>query len=207
MYNESFKFLSQKMDKGEIIDLLKSIYEHSAWVPERLLSQNISEIKTKEQLQLMMQKIVDNASEIEKLNLIKAHPELGKKLKKQEKLTKFSEEEQKSAGLDQCSDEEYEILTKLNNDYKLKFEFPFIIAVRGLSKNQIIDNMKKRVNNSKSQEFETAINEIHKIANLRIKDLPYWRDKSFLLVIKYRNVNDKKIQRYERCNCYSNHTI
>ena len=173
MYNKSFKFLSQKMDKGEIIDLLKNIYEHSAWVPERLLSQNIIEIKTKEQLQLMMQNIVDNASEIEKLNLIKAHPELGKKLKKQEKLTKFSEEEQKSAGLDQCSDEEYEILTKLNNDYRLKFEFPFIIAVRGLSKNQIIDNMKKRVNNSKSQEFETAINEIHKIAKLRIKDLPY----------------------------------
>ena len=129
MYNESFKFLSQKMDKGEIIDLLKSIYEHSAWVPERLLSQNISEIKTKEQLQLMMQKIVDNASEIEKLNLIKAHPELGKKLKKQEKLTKFSEEEQKSAGLDQCSDQEFKILTNLNNDYRSKFEFPFIIKI------------------------------------------------------------------------------
>lgn len=207
MYNESFKFLSQKMDKGEIIDLLKSIYEHSAWVPERLLSQNISEIKTKEQLQLMMQKIVDNASEIEKLNLIKAHPELGKKLKKQEKLTKFSEEEQKSAGLDQCSDQEFEILTNLNNEYRSKFEFPFIIAVRGLGKNQIIDNMKKRVNNSKSQEFKTAINEIHKIAKLRIKDLPYWREKSFLLVIKYGNINDKKIQRNERCNCYSNHTI
>ena len=173
MYNESFKFLSQKMYKGEIIDLLKSIYEHSAWVPERLLSQNIIEIKTKEQLQLIMQKIVDNASEIEKLNLIKAHPELGKKLKKQEKLTKFSEEEQKSAGLDQCSDQEFEILTNLNNEYRSKFEFPFIIAVRGLGKNQIIDNMKKRVNNSKSQEFETAINEIHKIAKLRIKDLPY----------------------------------
>lgn len=173
MYNNSFKFLSQKMDKGEIIDLLKSIYEHSAWVPERLLSQNISDIKTKEELQLMMQNIVDNASEIEKLNLIKAHPELGKKLKKQEKLTKFSEEEQKSAGLDQCSDQEFEILTNLNNEYRSKFEFPFIIAVRGLGKNQIIDNMKKRVNNSKSQEFETAINEIHKIAKLRIKDLPY----------------------------------
>ena len=173
MYSESFKFLSQKIDKGEIIDLLKSIYEHSAWVPERLLSQNISEIKTKEELQLMMQNIVDNASEIEKLNLIKAHPELGKKLKKQEKLTKFSEEEQKSAGLDQCSIQEFEILTNLNNEYRSKFEFPFIIAVRGLGKNQIIDNMKKRVNNSKSQEFETAINEIHKIAKLRIKDLPY----------------------------------
>ena len=173
MYNKTFKFLSQKMEGKKIINLLKGIYEHSAWVPEKLLSENISEIKTKEELELMMKKIVDNSTEKEKLNLIKAHPELGKKLQKKEKLTKFSKEEQKSAGLDQCSDEEFEILTNLNNTYRSKFEFPFILAVKGLNKNQIIDNMKKRVNNCKSEEFETAINEIHKIAQLRIKDLTY----------------------------------
>ena len=173
MYNKTFKFLSKKMERKEIIDLLKSIYEHSQWVPERLLSDNINEIQSKEELQLMMKKIVDNSSETEKLNLINAHPELGKKLQKKEKLTKFSEDEQKSAGLDQCSDEEFEILTNLNNTYRSKFEFPFILAVKGLNKNQIIDNMKKRVNNSKSEEFKTAINEIHKIAQLRIKDLTY----------------------------------
>ena len=173
MYNKTFKFLSQKMEGKKIINLLKGIYEHSAWVPEKLLSENISEIKTKEELELMMKKIVDNSTETEKLNLIKAHPELGKKLQKKEKLTKFSKEEQKSAGLDQCSDEEFEILTNLNNTYRSKFEFPFILAVKGLNKNQIIDNMKKRVNNPKSIEFETAINEIHKIAQLRIKDLTY----------------------------------
>ena len=173
MYNKTFKFLSQKMEGKKIINLLKGIYEHSAWVPEKLLSENISEIKTKEELELMMKKIVDNSTETEKLNLIKAHPELGKKLQKKEKLTKFSKEEQKSAGLDQCSDEEFEILTNLNNTYRSKFKFPFILAVKGLNKNQIIDNMKKRVNNLKSVEFETAINEIHKIAQLRIKDLTY----------------------------------
>ena len=173
MYNKTFKFLSQKMEGKKIINLLKGIYEHSTWVPEKLLSENISEIKTKEELELMMKKIVDNSTETEKLNLIKAHPELGKKLQKKEKLTKFSKEEQKSAGLDQCSDEEFEILTNLNNTYRSKFEFPFILAVKGLNKNQIIDNMKKRVNNLKSVEFETAINEIHKIAQLRIKDLTY----------------------------------
>ena len=173
MYNKTFKFLSQKMEGKKIINLLKGIYEHSAWVPEKLLSENVGEIKTKEELELMMKKIVDNSTETEKLNLIKAHPELGKKLQKKEKLTKFSKEEQKSAGLDQCSDEEFELLTNLNNTYRSKFEFPFIIAVRGLNKNQIIDNMKKRVNNLKSVEFETAINEIHKIAQLRIKDLTY----------------------------------
>ena len=173
MYNKTFKFLSKKMEREEIIDLLKSIYEHSQWVPERLLSENINEIQTKEELQLMMKKIVDNSSETEKLNLINAHPELGKKLKKKEKLTKFSENEQKSAGLDQCTDKEFEILTNLNNEYRLKFKFPFIIAVKGLNKNQIIDNMQKRVFNSKTEEFETAISEIHKIAGLRIKDLTY----------------------------------
>ena len=173
MYNKTFIFLSQKMEGKKIINLLKGIYEHSAWVPEKLLSENISEIKTKEELELMMKKIVDNSTETEKLNLIKAHPELGTKLQKKEKLTKFSKEEQKSAGLDQCSDEEFEILTNLNNTYRSKFEFPFILAVKGLNKNQIIDNMKKRVNNLKSVEFETAINEIHKIAQLRIKDLTY----------------------------------
>ena len=173
MYNKTFIFLSQKMEGKKIINLLKGIYEHSAWVPEKLLSENISEIKTKEELELMMKKIVDNSTETEKLNLIKAHPELGKKLQKKEKLTKFSKEEQKSAGLDQCTDEEFEILTNLNNTYRSKFEFPFILAVKGLNKNQIIDNMKKRVNNCKSEEFETAINEIHKIAQLRIKDLTY----------------------------------
>ena len=173
MYNKTFKFLSKKMERKDIIDLLKSIYEHSQWVPERLLSQNINEIQSKEELQLMMKKIVDNSSETEKLNLINAHPELGKKLHKKEKLTKFSEDEQKSAGLDQCTDTEFEILTNLNNEYRLKFKFPFIIAVKGLNKNQIIDNMQKRVNNTKTEEFETSISEIHKIAELRIKDLTY----------------------------------
>ena len=173
MYNKTFKFLSKKMERKEIIDLLKSIYEHSQWVPERLLSDNINEIQSKEELQLMMKKIVDNSSETEKLNLINAHPELGKRLHKKEKLTKFSENEQKSAGLDQCTDTEFEILTNLNNEYRLKFKFPFIIAVKGLNKNQIIENMQKRVNNNKTEEFETAISEIHKIAGLRIKDLTY----------------------------------
>ena len=173
MYNKTLKFLSKKMKRKEIIDQLKSIYEHSQWVPERLLSDNINEIQSKEELQLMMKKIVDNSSETEKLNLINAHPELGKRLHKKEKLTKFSENEQKSAGLDQCTDKEFEILTNLNNEYRLKFKFPFIIAVKGLSKNYIIENMKKRVKNSQEEEFKTAISEIHKIAKLRINDLTY----------------------------------
>ncbi|MDC0531143.1 2-oxo-4-hydroxy-4-carboxy-5-ureidoimidazoline decarboxylase, partial [Alphaproteobacteria bacterium] len=87
--------------------------------------------------------------------------------------TKFSKDEQKSVGLDQCNEEEFKILTNLNQQYKAQFEFPFIIAVKGLSKDHIISEMKIRVNSTKQKELETAMNEIHKIAKLRIYDLNY----------------------------------
>ena len=173
MSDKYFTFLSKRIGSKKFVNILKSIYEHSPWVPERLLSKECIEIKTKRELHLEMKQIVDNASKIEKLNLIRAHPELGNKLQKTKKLTRFSQEEQKSVGLDQCTEEEFEILTSLNKEYRSKFEFPFIIAVKGLSKNYIIENMKKRIKNNQEEEFNTAISEVHKIAKLRINDLTY----------------------------------
>ena len=173
MSDKYFTFLSKRIGSKKFINILKSIYEHSPWVPERLLSKEGIEIKTKRELHLEMKQIVDNASKIEKLNLIRAHPELGNKLQKTKKLTRFSQEEQKSVGLDQCTEEEFKILTSLNKEYRSKFEFPFIIAVKGLSKNYIIENMKKRIKNNQEEEFHTAISEVHKIAKLRINDFTY----------------------------------
>ena len=173
MSDKYFTFLSKRIGSKKFVNILKSIYEHSPWVPERLLSKEGIEIKTKRELRLQMKQIVDDASKIEKLNLIRAHPELGNKLQKTKKLTRFSQEEQKSVGLDQCTEEEFEILTSLNKEYRSKFEFPFIIAVKGLSKNYIIENMKKRIKNNLEEEFNTAISEVHKIAKLRINDLTY----------------------------------
>jgi 2-oxo-4-hydroxy-4-carboxy-5-ureidoimidazoline decarboxylase len=173
MSDKYFTFLSKRIGSKKFVNILKSIYEHSPWVPERLLSKEGIEIKTKRELHLQMKQIVDNASKIEKLNLIRAHPELGNKLQKTKKLTRFSQEEQKSVGLDQCTEEEFEILTSLNKEYRSKFEFPFIIAVKGLSKNYIIENMKKRIKNNQEEEFNTAISEVHKIAKLRINYFTY----------------------------------
>ena len=173
MSNKTFIFLSKKISKTKIIELLKSIYEHSPWVPERLFSNDVNENLNKEYLQQIMKSIVENASKKEKLDLIKSHPELGNKLKKIDELTEFSKKEQKSAGLDQCNEEEFEVLTQLNKQYRNKFQFPFIIAVKGLSKNDIINEMKKRVHNSEEEEFETAMKQIHKIASLRINDLTF----------------------------------
>ena len=173
MSDKYFTFLSKRIGSKKFVNILKSIYEHSPWVPERLLSKEGIEIKTKRELHLQMKQIVDSASKKEKINLIRAHPELGNRLQKTKKLTRFSQEEQKSVGLDQCTEEEFEILTSLNKEYRSKFEFPFIIAVKGLSKNYIIENMKKRIKNNQEEEFNTAISEVHKIAKLRINDLTY----------------------------------
>ena len=185
MSNKTFIFLSKKISKKKIIELLRSIYEHSPWVPERLFSNEVNENLNKEYLQRKMRSIVEKASKQEKLDLIRSHPELGNKLKKIDELTEFSKEEQKSAGLDQCNEDEFEVLTQLNMQYRNQFQFPFIIAVKGLSKNDIINEMKKRVYNSKEEEFETAMKEIHKIASLRINDLTYYeRDENLTKIDK-----------------------
>ena len=173
MSNKTFTLLSKKINKDKIIDILGSVYEHSSWVPERLISFDINIIKNSDELFIKMKSIVECASDKEKLKLLCAHPELGNKLQKLNNLTDFSKLEQKSAGLDQCSDKEFETLTRLNKEYRFKFNFPFIIAVKGLTKANIIDEMKKRVKNSYNQEFNTALKEVHKIAKMRLDDIKF----------------------------------
>ena len=173
MSNKTFTLLSKEINKDNIIDVLGSVYEHSSWVPERLISFDIKIIKNSDELFIKMKSIVECASDKEKLKLLCAHPELGNKLQKLNNLTDFSKLEQKSAGLDQCSDDEFETLTRLNKEYSVKFNFPFIIAVKGLTKANIIDEMKKRVKNSFNQEFNTALKEVHKIAKIRLDDIKF----------------------------------
>ncbi len=173
MSNKTLKFMSKNIKLDKVINLLKSVYEHSPWVPERLFSTDLTEIIDKDHLQKKMKEIVDNANKTQKLALIKAHPELGTKLQKSDELTKFSKDEQRSAGLDQCSEEEYETLNQLNERYREKFNFPFIIAVKGISKKKIIEQMRKRVLNTENVEFENAIIEIHKIAKIRIQEIDF----------------------------------
>jgi len=173
MSNKTFTLLSKEINKDKIIDVLGSVYEHSSWVPERLISFDIKIIKNSDELFIKMKSIVECASDKEKLKLLCAHPELGNKLQKLNNLTDFSKLEQKSAGLDQCSDEEFKTLTRLNKEYRVNFNFPFIIAVKGLTKANIIDEMKKRVKNSYNQEFNTALKEVHKIAKIRLDDIKF----------------------------------
>jgi len=82
-----------------------------------------------------------------------------------------SKKEQNSAGLDQCTEDEFNEFKKLNDLYKKKFNFPFIIAVKGKNKNEILDNFKKKISFDPTTEFDQAIKQVKQIASLRLKEL------------------------------------
>ena len=105
------------------------------------------------------------------MSLLKAHPELASKLAIQGKLTKESNKEQESAGLNSCSPEQYQQFNELNNLYRKKFDFPFIIAVTGLNVEKILTIFIKRLDNDYNSEFNEAVKQVHKIAEIRINEI------------------------------------
>ena len=143
------------------------IYEHSPWVAEAVadevaLGDDIERIAT------VMADCVDNASAERQLELIRAHPDLAGRAQIAGELTVASSSEQASAGLDQCTAEEYDKFQTLNRRYR-KFGFPFVMAVRDSGRGEILASFEQRLGNDPATEFETALIEIHKIARLRLQ--------------------------------------
>lgn len=156
------------MDRQAFIARFGGIYEHSPWVAEQVaeLEPSVDDVP---RLAELMADCVDNADTEQQLALIRAHPDLAGKAQIAGELTADSTAEQSSAGLDQCSKVEYEKFQALNDAYKDKFGFPFVMAVRGSSREEILDAFSKRLKNDYELEFETALEEIHKIARLRLE--------------------------------------
>lgn len=166
------KLKASKCDKATFMAAYGHIYEHSPWVAEGAWSTSDHEtLDTLESLSAAMARIVDAADETAKMKLICAHPDLAGKAALRDELTAESKSEQAGAGLDQCSAEELEEFTRLNGAYKQKFGFPFIVAVKGLDRFDILAAFRARLNHDRAQEFETALTQIHKIARLRLADL------------------------------------
>ena len=111
------------------------------------------------------------ATRDERLDVLRAHPDLAGKLAAARRLTVQSNAEQASAGLDALTDDERNIFTDLNESYSEKFGFPFIIAVKGLQKEQILRAFQDRINNDRETEFSTACQQVERIARLRLEDL------------------------------------
>lgn len=163
MVKRTFDEINQ-IDESQFVDELGNIYEESPWVAERVASDR--PFKTVESLQTAMQDAVDSASRDQKLTLLRAHPDLGD----QTGITDASAQEQASAGLDQLTPEQYEAFERLNDRYREKFGFPFIMAVKGASPSEIRDAMESRVEQSEPVEFQTALDEVHTIASLRLDE-------------------------------------
>lgn len=144
------------------------IYEHSPWVAEEAV-EAAATCADMDCIALIMAECVDNASSERQLALIRAHPDLAGKAQVAGELTEDSTEEQSRAGLDQCSAEEYERFQMLNDSYHKKFGFPFVMAVRDSTRQEILQAFDRRLSNDENTEFETALAEIHKIARLRLQ--------------------------------------
>ncbi len=156
-------------DPTRFVELLGAIFEHSPWVAEQVYPQR--PFASRSELHQAMTDAVRRAPEVQRMALLCQHPELAGREADAGTLTDDSKREQAGAGLNQCTAEELVTIQRLNQDYRAKFGFPFIIAVTGLDKFQIIAAMQNRLDNAVELEFETAIGEVEKIAGIRIDAL------------------------------------
>lgn len=154
-------------DREEFLRRYGGIYENSPWVAEQSYEQARG-IADPERLADIFARRVDDADADMRLALIRAHPDLADRAAIAGELGAASSEEQQSAGIDRCTPEEYERFQDLNRRYKAKFGFPFVMAVRNSTREEILAAFESRLENTRDTEFATAISEIHKIARLRL---------------------------------------
>ncbi|MGL4881453.1 MAG: 2-oxo-4-hydroxy-4-carboxy-5-ureidoimidazoline decarboxylase [Waterburya sp.] len=166
-YEEKQYTLAQlnHMSQGEFTTILGEIWEETPIIAEKAWqSKPFTDL---EALYQAMVVVVNNLSATEQLALIKAHPDLGSKAK----MAEASIQEQAGIGLDSLSESEYQRFQSLNQAYKDKFGFPFIIAVKYHTKESILEAFVSRLKNNQETEKQQALAEISKIARLRLKSL------------------------------------
>jgi len=150
--------------KSEFLDRFGHVYEASPWVAEGVWPDPPVD---RDALASAMAAVVDAAPRERKLALIRAHPELASRAK----MADASVREQAGVGLDQCSPDEFAAFQHLNAAYNARFGFPFIYAVKGATRTDILEAFVQRLGNDPDTEFETAIAQIHRIAGFRLADL------------------------------------
>ncbi|MEM6254773.1 MAG: 2-oxo-4-hydroxy-4-carboxy-5-ureidoimidazoline decarboxylase [Cyanobacteria bacterium P01_D01_bin.156] len=154
-----------QLDQSAFVDLLGGIFEDTPSIAAQVWGQrpfqDLFDLHTK------MVAIVEQMTTVEKLALIKAHPELGSR----RPMADASVKEQASAGLDRINQSVYDRLVQLNGDYRQKFGFPFVMAVKGQTQEAILGALETRMANAQDDEVQQALVEIYKIARLRLEAL------------------------------------
>jgi OHCU decarboxylase len=160
------------IDRADFLDRFGGVFEHSPFVAERALDAGAVALPlTAAGVHEALTGSFRKASAAEQLGVLRAHPDLAGKLAIAGGLTEDSRKEQAGAGLDRLSPAEHARFTELNMAYTEKFGFPFIIAVKGLDKDDILAAFETRVGNSTDEEFETAKTQVERIALLRLNAL------------------------------------
>ena len=157
------------LDRDEFVARLGAVYEHSSWVARDAYEE--APFPSLTRLHQAMQAAVNALPEDAQLELLRAHPDLAGKAALAGELTASSSVEQASAGLDSLSAEEMARFTALNDTYREKFGFPFILAVRGANKRCILATFEGRLGNERRAEIAQALAEVGKIAWLRLLDI------------------------------------
>ena len=154
-----------KLNKSDFISIFGNVFEKTEWIAERVF--DYLPYKNFDNLLIKFFKIYNESNKESIIKILNSHPELVV----EQKLTNESKKEQKGAGLNECSKEEVEEFKKLNLNYKKKFGFPFIIAVKGKNKNDILSYFRTRIKNSFDEEFIEAKKQVGEIATFRFKEI------------------------------------
>lgn len=151
--------------REQFVELLGEIFEHSPWIAAS--AYGARPFASVEALHAAMINVVRESRVETIVDLFRAHPDLGTRLA----VAEYSAQEQKGAGLNQLTAEEYERFSDLNQTYLKTFGFPFILAVKGKKKADILEAMEARIWNTASEEAEQALFEIEQISGFRLRDL------------------------------------
>ena len=154
-----------QLNKSDFLSIFGNIFEKTEWIAEKVF--DLKPFKSNDDLFSKMINEYENCDKEQILIILNSHPELAV----EKKLTKDSSNEQSGASLNECTFEEFEEFKKLNIEYRTKFGFPFIIAVKGKNKNNILNDFRKRIQNDLNAEFEEAKKQVMKIASFRFNDI------------------------------------
>ena len=188
-----------QMDKTEFMAVFGGVFEHSPWIARAVWDAGLTAAHdTASGLHQPFREVIRQSAREKKLALLHAHPELAAGItgagshskgyptrkrplgaesrasappQQNEQLTESSQSEQRGAGLDHCSPEELSKFQKLNDSYREKFGFPFIMAVKGYNRHDILESFRTRLENTGDEEFQAAVEQVIRIGRFRIDSL------------------------------------
>ena len=151
--------------RAAFVRALGGIFEDSPWVAERAWERR--PFVSVDALHAAMTDVVERATEEEQIALLRAHPDLGTRAR----ISDASTGEQHGAGLDRLTPDEFARLQRLNTQYREAFGFPFLFAVKGSTKDDVLRALEARVGRPRSEEFAEALRQVYKIAGFRLEEL------------------------------------